>query len=128
MRKGTTKLEERDYEFLERFLDTTKANLFFAKGVIMVEGDAENLLIPTIAELINRPLYDYGVSIVNIGSTAFRQFARIFQRNDDKSLNIPVSCITDLDIAQAIQGNTVKTIKRKTGNEGKYLPEIDAER
>ncbi len=128
MRKGTTKLEERDYEFLERFLDTTKANLFFAKGVIMVEGDAENLLIPTIAELINRPLYDYGVSIVNIGSTAFRQFARIFQRNDDKSLNIPVSCITDLDIAQAIQGNTVKTIKRKTGNEGKYLPEIDAEK
>lgn len=34
-----------DYNFLERFLDATKANLFFARGVIMVEGDAENLLI-----------------------------------------------------------------------------------
>ena len=35
-----TKLETGDYRFLERFLDVTKANLFFAHGVIVVEGDA----------------------------------------------------------------------------------------
>jgi putative ATP-dependent endonuclease of OLD family len=40
----------RDYDFLYRFLDATKANLFFARGVLLVEGDAENLLIPTIAK------------------------------------------------------------------------------
>src|SRR5690606_8365371 len=33
-----TKLGSDNYKFLEKFLDTTKANLFFAKGVILVEG------------------------------------------------------------------------------------------
>ena len=44
-----------DYKFLRRFLDATKANLFFAKGVVMVEGDAEVLLLPALAEKIGRP-------------------------------------------------------------------------
>lgn len=93
-----TQLEDTDYKFLERFLDATKANLFFAKGVIIVEGDAENLLIPTIAKLIDRPLHKYGVSIVNVGSTAFKRYAKIFLRKDKADFNIPVSIITDLDI------------------------------
>lgn len=93
-----TQLEESDYKFLERFLDATKANLFFAKGVIIVEGDAENLLIPTIAKLIDRPLHKYGVSIVNVGSTAFKRYAKIFLRKDKADFNVPVSIITDLDI------------------------------
>ena len=42
-------LEDNDYRFLERFLDVTKANLFFAHGVIIVEGDAEALLLPVLA-------------------------------------------------------------------------------
>lgn len=121
MFKGKTKLSENDYEFLERFLDSTKSNLFFARGVIMVEGDAENLLIPTIAELIDRPLHDYGVSIVNIGNTAFRRYARIFQRNDGKELQIPISCITDLDIAQEIQENDVISTERGEGDNA-YTP------
>ena len=37
-----TKLEKDDYKFLEKFLDTTKANLFFAKGVILVEVGQKN--------------------------------------------------------------------------------------
>ncbi|WP_371863426.1 ATP-dependent nuclease, partial [Acetobacter nitrogenifigens] len=36
-----TLLAPDDYAFLERFLDATEANLFFARGVIIVEGDAE---------------------------------------------------------------------------------------
>lgn len=59
-----------DYKFLEHFLDATKANLFFAKGLIMVEGDAENLLIPAIAELMDRHLHKHGVSIVNVNAVA----------------------------------------------------------
>ena len=51
MADGKTKLRKGDYLFLQRFLDATKANLFFAKGIIMVEGDAENILIPIIAFL-----------------------------------------------------------------------------
>ncbi|WP_320168256.1 AAA family ATPase [Mangrovibacterium marinum] len=100
-----TQLEQGDYQFLQRFLDATKANLFFARGVIIVEGDAENLLIPTIAEIIGRPLHAYGVSVVNVGSTAFKRYAKIFLRKDKDDvahektwLGIPVSIISDLDI------------------------------
>lgn len=98
MFRGKTKLLKGDYGFLERFLDDTKANLFFARGVIFVEGDSENLLIPTLAKIIERPLHKYGVSIVNVGSTAFLRYSKIFQRLDGKELRIPVSIITDLDI------------------------------
>lgn len=95
-----TLLSRQDYRFLERFLDATKANLFFAKGVVIVEGDAENILLPTIARLINRDFTNYGVSVVNVGGTGLRRFSRIFQRQNasDEAILIPVACITDLDI------------------------------
>ena len=41
--KDQTKLRPSDYRFLQRFLDVTKANLFFARGVMIVEGDSENI-------------------------------------------------------------------------------------
>ena len=41
-----------------------------------VEGDAEAILLPTIAKIINRPLAKYGVSIVNVGSTAFLRYSK----------------------------------------------------
>jgi len=93
-----TELTTRNYEFLHRFLDATKANLFFANGVILVEGDAENLLIPAIAEVIGRPLHRYGVSIVNVGSTAFSHYEKIFIRKDGQDMGIKVAVVTDLDI------------------------------
>jgi len=93
-----TKLDKKNYKFLERFLDVTKSNLFFAKGVIIVEGWAEEILIPEIAKKLGYDLTKYEVSIVNVGSTAYLHFAKIFLRNDGKELNIPVSVVTDLDI------------------------------
>lgn len=94
-----TRLSSGDYEFLERFLDSTKANLFFAKGVIMVEGDAENILIPTIAKIIGKPLYMHGVSIVNVGNVAFLRYSNIFiSKEEDKTIGIPISIVTDLDV------------------------------
>ena len=98
--EGKTALSSGDYQFLERFLDVTKANLFFACGVVIVEGDAENILLPTLARLIGRDFTKYGVSIVNVGGTGLRRYARIFQRKDPKSpqLDIPVACLADLDV------------------------------
>lgn len=64
----------------------------------MVEGDAENLLVPVIAEIIGYPLERHGVSIVNVGSTAFLRYSRIFIRKDGESMGLPVAVITDCDI------------------------------
>lgn len=93
-----TCLSQSDYKFLERFLDVTKANLFFAKGVFIVEGDAEQILLPTIAKLIGLPFEKYGISIVNVGSVGLFRYARIFQRQDGTDIGIRVACLTDLDI------------------------------
>ncbi|MFA6411730.1 MAG: AAA family ATPase [Syntrophales bacterium] len=96
-----TKLEPSDYRFLKRFLDVTKANLFFARGVMIVEGDAENILLPTLANILGRDFTEHGVSVVNVGSVGLRRYARIFQRKNlerDGNLDIPVACVTDMDV------------------------------
>ena len=99
--RGHTELSPDDYRFLQRFLDVTKANLFFARGVMIVEGDAENILLPTLARLIEMDLSAHGVSIVNVGGVGLRRFARIFQRKYpevDGLIKVPVACITDMDV------------------------------
>jgi len=93
-----TKLKRSDYRFLQRFLDVTKANLFFAKGVVIVEGDAENILLPTLAKLIGRTFSEHGVSIVNVGSRGLFRYSRIFQRRDGRVMPVRVACIADRDI------------------------------
>lgn len=93
-----TQLEKGDYLFLQRFLDATKSNLFFAKGIIMVEGDAENILLPVIADILGCPLEKHGVSIVNVGSTAFLRYSRIMLRKDGSSVGIPIAVVTDCDV------------------------------
>lgn len=98
MSSSYTMLSTENYEFLERFLDATKSNLFFAKGVIFVEGDAENLLFPTIAELIDCHLHKHGVSIVNVGSKAFLSYANIFKRKNELKMTAPVAVVTDMDV------------------------------
>jgi putative ATP-dependent endonuclease of OLD family len=93
-----TKLSKDDYTFLERFLDVTKANLFFAKGIILVEGWSEEILLPILAKRLGYDLTEKEISIVNVGSTAYLRFAKIFLRqNQEEILNIPVAIITDLD-------------------------------
>ncbi|MBO6574015.1 MAG: AAA family ATPase [Rhodothermales bacterium] len=98
--EGQTRLDASDYRFLERFLDVTKANLLFAHGVIIVEGDAEALLLPTIARLLGTDLTEHGVSIVNVGGTGLRRFSRIFQRADGSvpHISVPVACLADMDV------------------------------
>lgn len=98
MAEGCTKLEKDDYKYLEKYLDATKANLFFARNVIIVEGPGEALLIPTISKLMNRNFIDFGTSLVDVRSTGLRRYARIFQRNDDRRLDVKVACVTDRDI------------------------------
>ncbi len=92
-----TKLEKENYSYLERFLDVTKSNLFFAKGVIIVEGWSEEILIPALAKRMGYDLTSKEVSIVNVGSTAYLHFAKIFLRNDDKEMKVPIAVVTDLD-------------------------------
>ena len=94
-----TLLGNEDYIFLEKYLDATKANLFFARSVIIVEGPGEALLLPTLAKILGRNFTDFGTSLVDVRGTGLRRYAKIFQRKENNNLlNINVACITDRDI------------------------------
>lgn len=94
-----TRLKKNDYEFLRRFLDATKANLFFARGVAIVEGPAEVLLLPAIAKACDVSFSKHGLAVVNVGGVGLYHYARILQRaNEDEVIPIPVVCLTDRDV------------------------------
>jgi len=104
MGKEFTALGKSDHRFLERFLDVTKSNLFFAKGVIMVEGWAEEILLPALAKkmkksgLIPKDLTEAGVSVVNVGGTSFLRYSKIFVRKEGPEMDVFVAIVTDVDV------------------------------
>lgn len=121
MGEGKTKLEPKDYVYLKRFLDVTKSNLFFAKGVIIVEGWSEEILIPALAQKMNYDLTEKEVSIVNVASTAYLHFAKIFLRqNDNEKMNIPISIVTDLDNRPEEDGSFIALGKLEGKAKTKY--------
>lgn len=125
MGPGYTKLEKKDYKYLDTFLDVTKSNLFFAKGVILVEGWAEEILIPVIAEKMGINLTQHEVSVVNVGSTAYLHFARIFMRKVAPEMEVKCAIVTDLDVRQDTANKAqVEKDKRDSidGKIGKPLP------
>jgi putative ATP-dependent endonuclease of OLD family len=71
-------LDTKQLKHLRRFLDVTKASLFFSRGVILVEGVAEQLLVPAIARSLKRPLAPSGVSVINVDGVAFPPFVDLF--------------------------------------------------
>lgn len=93
-----TLLNKDDYEFLDHFLDVTKASLFFAKSIILVEGWAEEIILPAIAQGMGKDLTAHEVSIINVGSTAYMRYAKVFMRRNQESMGCKVSIVTDLDV------------------------------
>ena len=93
-----TQLDKDDYEFLDHFLDVTKASLFFAKGIILVEGWAEEIILPAIAKGMGKDLTAHEVNIINVGSTAYMRYAKIFMRRNLESMGCKVAIVTDLDV------------------------------
>lgn len=92
------KFSEGEQEIIERYLDVTKSQMFFAKGIIFVEGITEALLINEFSKILKRDLDKYAVEIVNINGVDFEPFAKIFQiENNENLLSTKCSIITDDD-------------------------------
>ena len=101
-------LDEKKIIKLERYLDAVRSNLLFAKGVILVEGDAEEILIPIIIkEVFGISLDELGISLINIRSTGFENVAQIFH---DNRIRRKCAIITDLD--KSIDGNESEAGKK----------------
>lgn len=125
-----TLLEKTDYLFLDHFLDVTKANLFFAKGIVFVEGWAEEILLPAIAKKLKKSFTAKEVSIVNVGSTAYMRYAKVFMRQNQEPLGCKVSIVTDLDVRPNDDGvfnandETAKRTAIKSQVDVTHYPEI----
>lgn len=92
-----TAMDGTDKIYLKKYLDVTKSQLFFAKGVLFVEGICEALLLPEMARLLERPLDKYAVEIVNINGVAFKPFAKLLTPAGSSSCFTKAAIITDDD-------------------------------
>ena len=82
---------------IQRYLDAVRSNLLFAKSVVLVEGDAEEILVPILfKKVVGVSLDELGVSLINIRSTGFQNVAVLFH---DTRIRKRCSIITDLDAA-----------------------------
>ncbi|MET4239752.1 AAA family ATPase [Bradyrhizobium sp. RT10b] len=77
---------------LETYLDATRAELLFAQGVIFVEGDAEEALLPTFASSMGHSLDELGITVCNVGGVNFRPYVKLAE-----ALRLPYCVITDWD-------------------------------
>lgn len=86
-----------DIRNVQRYLDAVRSNLLFAKSVVLVEGDAEEILIPVmIKKVLGVSLDELGISLINIRSTGFKNVAVLFR---DDRIRKKCGIITDLDAA-----------------------------
>jgi putative ATP-dependent endonuclease of OLD family len=81
-----------EMEDLQRYLDVSRAEMLFSRGIIFVEGDAEEALLPAFAKALNISLDDLGFSICNVRGINFEPYVRFAH-----ALAIPFVVLTDWD-------------------------------
>ncbi len=89
---ASLELDDEDEKDLARYLDVTRAEMLFARGVILVEGDAERFLVPVFANKLKKSLDHLGISVCSVAGTNFRPYAKLLA-----GLGIPFAVVTDWD-------------------------------
>lgn len=85
-------MDEGEFLDVERYLDVKRGEIYLGKAVLLVEGVAEEYLVPRFAELLGKPLDDKGIIVCNINCTNFTPYVKLLH-----SLDIPYAVITDGD-------------------------------
>lgn len=107
--------ETTQYQFLKQYLTISRAEIFFADKAILIEGDTERILVPTLMRKVdieeekkyaasgeqdeNLPLLSQNISVIEVGA-----YSQIFERFID-FLGIKGLVIADLD---AVDGDGKK--------------------
>ena len=90
---------------LQRYLDATRGELFFARRLVMVEGIAEALLLPVLANMSGGNLKESSVTVLNADGINFNAFIPLF---GVERIGVPVVILTDGD-AKEIGGEVSAT-------------------
>ncbi len=85
-------LSTNEIKNLQRYIDVNRGEIFFGKGIILVEGISEEILVPVMAQKMSNDLDSKGIIICNINSTNFLPYIKLLI-----ALNIPYVVITDGD-------------------------------
>lgn len=120
-------LKSKSINQIQRYLDAIRTNLLFAKGVILVEGDAEEILIPQMAKkAFGVSLDELGISLINIRSTGFKNVSQLFHSD---RIRRKCSILTDLDDAicdtTLIEGESEASKKYKTKVENSKIKGLE---
>lgn len=83
---------ERVIQDLERYLDVSRGEMLFARGVLLVEGDAEEFLLPVLAAKLGYDLDESGIVVCSVSGTNFAPYVQFLS-----ALKIPFAVITDYD-------------------------------
>jgi len=120
-------LTDEEAHDLARYLDVTRAEMLFARGIILVEGDAERFLIPAFAAAMDVSLDHLGITVCSVAGTNFTPYAKFLT-----AMGIPFAILTDWDLrdganarGHARAGNLVRTIERAK-NEGQVPAAVAA--
>ena len=81
-----------ELEDIERYLTATRAELLFSRGVIFVEGDAEEALVPVFADAIGLNLDRLGLAVCNVAGVHFSSYVKLAA-----GLGLPFAVVTDWD-------------------------------
>jgi predicted ATP-dependent endonuclease of OLD family len=72
--------EKAAVRFLSLYLDATKSRMFFARRLILVEGIAEQTMIPLLYEQSEgKSLESIGGTVLNVNGVAFRHFLTVIK-------------------------------------------------
>ena len=98
-------LLDEEWQDIDRYLDATRSELVFARRVLLVEGVAEQLMVPSLARLTEVDLDEVGISVCAIGGTHFAAYVKLCT-----ALNIPWAVLTDGDPTIKVTGERRKEL------------------
>lgn len=108
------RLSDAEFSDLERYIDVKRGEIYLAKGIIFVEGIAEEYLVPSFAKCLNCELDRQGIVVCNINSTNFSPY-----RKFANALGIPNAVLTD--------GDYYHTIITEEGKEKKKYGDLESD-
>jgi putative ATP-dependent endonuclease of OLD family len=89
---STADLDGVVWDDLGRYLDATRSEMVFARKVLLVEGFAEQVLMPLLATDLGFELNEVGITVCAIHGTHFESYVRFL-----RAISTPYAVITDGD-------------------------------
>ena len=107
---------------LQRYLDATRGELFFARRILMVEGIAEVLLLPVLSKIAGCDLKESAVTVLNADGINFNAFVPLF---GTEQLRVPVVILTDGDAKET--GGEMSVTASSLKEQAADIPNLNVE-